>query len=226
MKLRGEIVGLWIAIVATGPATAAGGAHVIDDAGVGTPGACHLEAWVTGHGGGRGLANLSPICTLQDRERLEIGAGFQYLRDHPDDAVVGPALKLNLIPNDNDVGLAVAAAAGWSVRRDRLEAASVIIPLSWSVGPRTEINVNAGWMYARGARQRNDVTYGAQVNYSLGQHLALMAEVVGRNHLRTGGQFGLRWNPGGGRVDFDLLAGRFTDGASKSAVTLGVTVRR
>jgi hypothetical protein len=36
---------------------------------------------------------------------------------------------------------------------------------------------------------------------------------------------GLRWNPGGGATDFDLLAGRYIDGASKTAITLGVTFR-
>ncbi|HKP77673.1 MAG TPA: hypothetical protein VJU34_00940 [Phenylobacterium sp.] len=214
-----------MALAVTTPAAAAGGAHVIDDAGVETPGTCHLETWVTAYGGGRGLANVSPACTREDLPRLEIGAGLQYLRDHPDDAIAGPALKLNLIPNGRTVGLAVTGAAGWSFRRDRFETASVVMPLSWAVSYQTEVNVNVGWMYARNAQHRHDATYGAQLNHSLAEHLSLMVEVVGHNHLRTGGQAGLRWNPGGGPIDLDLLAGRYVDGASRSAVTLGVTVR-
>jgi len=226
LKLRGEVLGLWMALAVGGPAMAAGGAHLIDDAGVETPGTCHLEGWITAYGAGRGLANLSPACTREDLPRLEIGAGFQYLRDHPDDAVAGPALKLNLVPDNQAVGLALTGAAGWSLRRGRLETASVVAPLSWAASYQTQINLNAGWMYARGARRRNDATYGAQVNHALGEHVSLMAEVVGHYHLRAGAQAGVRWNPGGGPVDLDLLAGRYVDGSSRSAITFGLTVRR
>ena len=102
----------------------------------------------------------------------------------------------------------------------------MVLPLSWTLGYQTQVNLNAGWIYARGARRRNDAMFGAQVNRSIGGHLSLMAEAVGHVHLRAGGQVGLRWNPGGGRADLDLLAGRYIDGASKTAIPLGVTVRR
>jgi hypothetical protein len=40
-----------------------------------------------------------------------------------------------------------------------------------------------------------------------------------------GGQAGLRWTPRGGSVDVDLLAGRYLDGATRNAITFGVTLR-
>lgn len=226
MKLRGRILGLWMSLAVAGPAAAAGGAHIIDDAGVETPGTCHLETWVTGYGAGRGLVNLSPGCTREAMPRLELGAAVQYLRDHPDDAVAGPAFKLNLVSNDRAVGLALTGAAAWSLRRDRLASAAVVAPLSWTVNYQTQVNFNAGWTYTRGLRRPNDAFYGAQLNYALGGHLSLMAEAIGHYHLRPAAQAGLRWNPGGGPVDYDLLAGHYVDGASKTAITLGVTVRR
>lgn len=226
MTRQGVAMGVWLALATGAPAFAAGGAQLVDDASVETPGTCHLETWITTYGAGRGLVNLSPACTREALHRLELDAGVQYLRDHPDDAVAGPAFKLNLISNDRAVGLALTGAAGWSVHQGRLATASVVAPLSWTLGYQTQINFNAGWMYARGARRRNDAIYGAQVNRSLGDHLSLMGEVVAHYHLRAGSQLGLRWNPGGGPVDLDVLAGRYIDGASKSALTLGVTVRR
>jgi hypothetical protein len=71
------------------PPPRAGGAHLIDDPGVETPGTCHLETWITGYGGGRGLVNLSPGCTREALPRLELGGAVQVLRDHPDDAIAG-----------------------------------------------------------------------------------------------------------------------------------------
>lgn len=226
MALEGWIAGVCLALAAAEPAWAAGGAHVIDDAGVETPGLCHFETWVTSYGSGRGLANLSPGCTREAWPRLELGGAVQYFHDHPDDGLAGPALKLNLVPNSGEVGLALDASAAWSLRRGRFAAASVIAPLSWTVNYQSQVNFNAGWMYTQGARHPHDAIFGAQWNYQAADHVSLMAEVIGHRYQRTGAQVGLRWNPGGGPVDLDLLAGRYLDGASRSAVTLGVTVRR
>lgn len=213
-----------LGLCAATPALAAGGAHFVDDAGVETPGTCHVESWATGYGHGRGLANLSLACTGETLPRAEIGGSVQYLPDHPDDATVGPALKLNLVPNSDRLGVALTAAAAWSLRRDRLETASVVAPLSWNVSERTQVNFNTGWTYARGGDHRHDMVFGAQANYLARENVSLMAEVFGHARLRGGGQVGVRWNPRGD-VDVDLLAGRYIDGTSRTAVTLGVTVR-
>jgi hypothetical protein len=67
--------------LAASPAKAAGGAHVIDDATVETPGTCHLESWVTLYNGDRGLLNPSPACTRKAWPNLEIGASIQHTWD-------------------------------------------------------------------------------------------------------------------------------------------------
>jgi hypothetical protein len=42
---------------------------------------------------------------------------------------------------------------------------------------------------------------------------------------RQAHKVGLRWNPRVGDVDVDLSAGRYVDGASPRAFTLGLTIR-
>jgi hypothetical protein len=53
----------------------------------------------------------------------------------------------------------------------------------------------------------------------------LMIEVFGRNPGVAGGQIGLRYTPGQGRIDFDLIAGSFLDRPGTRTVTFGVTLR-
>ena len=42
---------------------------------------------------------------------------------------------------------------------------------------------------------------------------------------RAGAQIGLRYTPGGGNIDFDLIAGRYIDGVTPTSLTAGVIVR-
>ena len=207
-------------------AHAAGGAHVVDDANVETPGVCHLESWVTAYDGERGLANLSPACTRKAWPRLEIGGAAQHLWDGGDDTTIGPTLKLNLRPTESGLGLGLIGAGAWSVHSGRLETASLIVPASRAVTDRVRVNLNAGWVYDRASAHPHTIFYGGQIEADVARDLMLMVEAFGRDHGPPGGQIGLRWNPGGGRVDLDLLAGRRIDGASPKAITLGLTVRR
>lgn len=55
--------------------------------------------------------------------------------------------------------------------------------------------------------------------------VSLMAEVFGRDGDPMGSQVGVRWTPGAGDVDVDLLYGRRLDGSTPRTVTLGVTFR-
>lgn len=207
-------------------AWAAGGAHVIDDASVEAPGVCHLESWATTYDSDRGLANLSPACTRRAWPRLELGGAVQHLWDGKRDTTIGPALKFNLRPTEAGLGLGVVGAGAWSTRSGRLETASLIVPASIEVADRMRVNLNAGWVYGRTSPHRHTAFYGAQIEADVARDLVLMVEAFGRDHGHPGAQIGLRWNPGGGSVDFDLLAGRRIDGTSPEAITLGLTVRR
>ena len=212
-------------LIAT-PAWAEGGAHVVDSANVETPGVCHLESWVTHNNAERGSLNLSPACTRRDLPELEIGAAFQHAWDHNDVAVAGPALKLNLRSTDTGLGVGVIANATLDLRTGKPETAALIVPVSLPVGERLLINANAGWTYGAARAQQSQGFYGVQAILGVSRDLSLMAEVFGHTREQAGAQAGVRWTPGGGRLDVDLLAGRRVDGGDTRAVTLGLTVRR
>jgi hypothetical protein len=50
-------------------------------------------------------------------------------------------------------------------------------------------------------------------------------EVKSRDHGKAGQPLGLRWTPGKGLVDLDPIGGRYGDGATRDAITLGPTLR-
>ncbi len=208
-------------------ARAAGGAHVVDDAGVETPGVCHLETWVTGHGAGDGSVTLAPACTRTAWPRVELGASAAVARSGgEDETTFGPALKLNLRPLETGLGLGVIASGSWGADSGRLESAALLAPISVALSERARLNLNAGWHYSRTAERSHQAFYGAQVEVDLSPGWSAMAEAFGHDRGRTGAQFGLRWTPAGGAVDLDLLAGRYLDGATRDAITVGITARR
>lgn len=214
------------ALLAPGAAGAAGGAHVVDDASVEAADVCHVEAWVTRSGPGRGVANLSPGCTPKSLRRLELGGALDYLVDRPDDVMLGPSAKLNLRNAATGLGIAVAASAAFSPRSGRIGAAGVIVPVTWQANSDLRLNLNAGWSYVDGAPRPDAGFLGVQAEYQVNSGLSIMAEAFGRTSGRPGQQVGVRWSPGTGEYDLDLLFGRRVDGVSRNAVTLGVTYRR
>ena len=198
---------------------------MIDDATVETPGVCHLESWITRYDGHRGLANASPACTRTAWPRLEIGAAIQHTWDDVDDTTLGPALKLNLLPVETGVGLGLIGAGSWSLRNGTLRTASMIVPLTITISDRVRASLNAGWLYGHANEPQHTIFFGAQLEAEIARDLSLMIEAFGRQHGHPGGQIGLRWTPGGGSFDVDLLAGRRIDGTSPDAITLGLTFR-
>ncbi len=210
-----------------GVAQASGNEHVIDDAAVEAPGVCHLEGWTTRFGPHHRLVNLSRACTRKAWPNLEIGGSVQQAwAEGSLDATLGPALKYVLRSEDTGLGLGVIGGGAWSLRRGQLETASLIAPVTFHLNDRFRINLNAGWSYSRASVDRHAAFYGAQAEMAMARDLSLMVEAFGRDGGKTGGQIGVRWNPGGGRFDLDLIAGRRVDGEAPRAITLGLTVRR
>lgn len=207
---------------------AAGGAHVVDDAGVETPGVCHVETWLARNGPRQGLFNLSPACTFEALPRLELGASVQRIWDrdaHAYDTMAGPTLKLNLWPVERGFGVGLAGAGTWSTRSGRLETASLIVPVTIGLHENLRVNLNAGWLYSRTGIRRNEAFVGVQVEATIVLDVTLMGEVFGRDHGPPGAQVGVRWTPGGRWLDVDLLSGWRTDSVTPWSLTLGVTVR-
>jgi hypothetical protein len=215
------------ALLLASTALASGNEHVIDDSVVETPGVCHLESWATRFGPRHGLVNLSPACTRKAWPNLEIGGAVQHgWDDDQADTTVGPALKYTLRGADTGLGLGMIGGGAWSLGSGRLETASLIAPVTFHLNDRVRVNLNAGWSYARADERRNAAFYGAQAEVGVARDVTLMVEAFRRGVGKAGGQLGLRWNPGGGRFDLDLIAGQRIDGETPRAITLGLTVRR
>lgn len=226
-----------LAVVVPDPvAWAAGGAQIVDDSEVVDPGTCQLETWITGFDvastggvGGGGYANATNTCTLSNLPRLEFGLQFQHYwsgQTSASDQLLGPALKLNLIPQDQGVGLGLAFSSGIDLRTGELDWASLIVPVSIPLNEDARINLNLGWSYYGFAQFQNALFYGAQIESKIGwQDISLMLEVFGREPGFTGAQVGLRWRPKDGPLEFDLLAGSFFDSVNSKFFTVGITFR-
>lgn len=215
-----------LALLMSTPAFAGGGAHVVDDAAVETPGTCHLENWVTLSSGDSGLVNSAPACTRMAWPNLELG-GFvthSWTQD-ANETVIGLSPKLVLRSEDHGVGIGIATSIGYGIDRHRFETASFIVPVTIPAGDMLRFNLNAGWQWAR-ADNRHDIFLGAQAEIALRQTLNLMVETFTRDEGKAGGQAGLRWTVAEGKIDLDLIGGRYVDGVTRNAITFGVTLRR
>jgi hypothetical protein len=214
-----------LAALAPLPAAAAGGAHVIDDAEVLDSGICHLELWAT-RGPDSWLTHGATACTFERLPMVEFGAFAEYLSDHgEEDLIVGPAIKVALVPVERGIGVGLAASAGFSLQEGHLETASLFVPLTADVSERVRVNVNAGWAWTHG-EFGHEATFGAQVEYALAQEIGLMAEAFAGTRSGSGVQAGARWSPGNDRFDVDLLVAQTWNGARERAVTIGLTMRR
>lgn len=224
---RPGLVGFLVAFVLHAfEAAAAGGAHIVDDSEVEAPGTCHFETWVTRFVPGEGYFNLSPVCTPERLPRLEIGAAFQHYWDQTTNApLLGPAMKVNFQSETTGVGVGLGFNAGVSLRTGDLGFSQLVMLVTLPLDEKVKFNLNAGWSYLRGDYP-DALFYGAQVEAKVAWDLSLMLEVFGRapNGV-AGAQFGLRYTPKDGPIDFDFLAGNFFDTVSSRFFTVGVTVR-
>lgn len=212
-------------------AWAAGGAHIVDDSEVVDPGTCQLETWVSGYSVevGGGYANATNTCTLSSLPRLEFGLQFQHVwfgGTSSSTQLLGPALKVNLIPEEQGVGLGLAFNGGVNMSTGEFEVGTLVMPVSIPLNDKARINLNAGWQYLSFANSTNGLFYGAQIETKIGwEEVSLMLEVFGRQPGFTGTQIGLRWRPNDAALEFDLLAGSFLDNVNGKFFTVGVTFR-
>ena len=207
-------------------ARAAGGAHVIDDSEVETPGLCHVEESAAILSGGGRMATISPGCTSRSHSTIELGGYAAYGRiGGIDDGAIGFSPKIELRPVNAGFGLGIDGAIGFGLRHRRIESASIIVPLSVALSTIVQVNFNIGGLWSAADHAARGFG-GAQLTAQLRPKLQLMAESFAWTGHPPGGQIGLRWTIDGGRTDLDLLAARYPDGIARSAVTLGLTLRR
>lgn len=207
------------------PAMAAGGAHGVDDAAVETPGACHLESWVSDLGGGERLVNFSPACTPGALPTVEIGGTVQRIGTPGARRwLVGPAIKWTLRGGGRGPAFGLAGSALIDPGSGHIDSAALLVPVTFRPADKIMINLNAGAGHSRG--ESAHLLYGAQVDVAAAKGIALMAEIFGRPDQRPALQAGVRWTFDRDRIDLDLLAGRQGGAGGNGSVTLGLTIRR
>lgn len=207
------------------PAIAAGGAHGVDDAAVETPGACHLESWISDLGHGERLVNFSPACTPGVLPAVEIGGTVQRVGVPGERRwLAGPAIKWTLHEGGRGPAVGLAGSALIDPDSGHIDSAALLVPATFRPAGHLTVNLNAGVGHSRG--EGAHLLYGAQVDVAAGDGIALMAEVFGRPDQRPALQAGLRWTFDRDRMDMDLLAGRQGGAAGNASVTLGFTIRR
>ncbi|MFC4623375.1 hypothetical protein ACFO3A_14345 [Comamonas nitrativorans] len=216
-----------IGVACVSTAQAAGGAHLVDDADVETPGVCHLETWVSHHRHtAGGMATLAPACTFTALPRVEFGVSAEQAWGNETMTGFGPAIKINLMPVETGLGIGIAGSVIHNARAGRTDAARIVVPVSLALHDGVWSHFNAGWLYERtGARQHRRFA-GTQLEVAVSNSLTLMGEMLTRQAERTGAQLGLRWSAGRKDLDLDLLIGRRIDGQARRTVTLGVSLRR
>lgn len=205
-------------------AKAAGGARVVDDAAVETPGVCNIETWLTASTAENRLFQFAPACTLRAVPVLELGGAITHSwAPGSDDTVLGAAAKVNLRDETTrGWGVAVSGGIGYSIDRNEVDSANINVPLTIPAG-RVRFNINASWLWSRA--EGHSAFVGVQADWTVRPDLDVMVEVFTRDTGRAGGQIGLRWTPGGGNLDFDLIAGRYIDGATPTSLTAGAILR-
>lgn len=216
-----------LAALYAGPATAGGGAHIVDDDATLPAGVCHVETWLTRPDNGGFLSVAAPACTLAALPRLEIATAVQRSWGEDEATTIAPALKLNLRSfEEAPVGVAVSGTAVWNPADGRIEAFAINVPVSHRVSERLVVHANLGWIGQPGGEDRHALFWGAQAELAIAPDLVLMGEVFGSDRGSPGGQTGLRWVTDRGRIDVDLLAGHRIDGGPGSSLTIGLTIRR
>lgn len=218
------VLSIW-ALSIWSPARAAGGAHIVDDSEVETPGTCHVEMWVTRFIPGDGYANAAPACTSKRIPFLEVGFAYQDYWSEQDHApILGPTIKVNLRPQETGLGLAIEGTTGVNILTGNLNFASVLGVMTIPIDEKFRVNLNAGWNYVQ-SDNPDALFYGAQIEATIARDLTLMVEGFGRAPGFGGVQAGLRYTPKDGPLDFDLLAARFIGPDQPFFFTIGVTVR-
>jgi hypothetical protein len=208
------------------PAWAAGGADIVDDAFVETPGVCHVESWRVEANKSASLTHLDLGCTPPAFRHLELGGAIERGDNGgPSGWNFSPTVKYTLFARPSAVALGISTSIVVN-RKGRMTATAINVPLSISRGKYTVINLNAGWHVTRnaGVPVRNRASWGAQISQAVAPHVMLIGEAFGMVGDRPGGQGGVRWSPGRQKVDLDLR-GSCGPGSGGKAITLGITVR-
>jgi hypothetical protein len=216
-------------------ARAAGGAYQVDTADVGEPGGCKVESWMSAASNHDFIAAMSPSCVVGFPQQ-PVEASVQLTRTRADGewgSGATPKLKTNLIPTAiGSWGLAISGQASYDLITKETTSYAATIPATLRLSNEMRINLNAGVLNDRVARQ-NYFTYGAGFDWRTpANDWIFTAEIYGqlgaaqemRGVTEPRYQVGIRWRPVDA-VSFDIIYGRNLSGENANWITLVNTVR-
>ena len=216
-------------LVAAGTrAHAAGGAFAVDDAEVGSPGACKVESWASIADNSDRIGIVAPACVVNLFRPVELGVQIAKSRsDHAwatDGAVKG---KMNIIPVETGrLGIGVVGGVGFDLLAADTSNVFLLVPLTYPLTDQFRINLNAGWLWQR-EDDLNFFLWGAGFEWNIVKPVTLIAEIFGQSgHGDNDPRFqaGLRFTPREW-FDIDVIYGRNITGEDANWITLGLNVR-
>jgi len=211
-----------VALLVGPPAHAAGGAHVVDDAAVETPGGCNATAWVQHLAPANQDMAFALACTSLRLPQVEFGAGFGWTSGG-EGGRFDPTLKIALHETSGGVAFAVAGTFALGLDSGRIDSARLIVPVTVPLDAGVQLNLNAGLVHVDGASLA--AHFGAQLVAEIRPVLSLMGEAFVDTGGKPGAQAGLRLTPGKGQADFDLYVGHRIDGETDFSVGAGIVLR-
>jgi hypothetical protein len=223
---------------------AADGAFVVEDAEVGKPGSCKVEAW--GSAADNRDSNVVAVgsCVVNIGRPVELEAGFARFRDGGEmGSELGLKGKTQLFESGK-FSAALAVETAFDVLTGRHAEIAAVVPLTYEFSEQFKLNVNAGWSWDR-IDDRHFFTWGAGVEVKPIDKVTLIAEVFGEIGPRTrelvfedgevflevgprpkwpAFQAGLRYTPLPA-FDIDFIYGRNITGVDANWFTIGVNAR-
>lgn len=216
-------VGACLLMFASTSAHAAGGAYVVDDAAIGSPGECQVESWTSFADNGDFIGTTQPACVLKFGSMpVEITTVFAGVRDDAWAAVTGLQAKTILVPvGPGTIGVALSVGTLFDVTRSE-SAAYVNVPVSIKLHDRLTVHLNGGALWA----EDTHFTWGAAFEWEIKQPWTFMAEIFGLTGEASDPrvQVGLRYTPIKS-IDVDVIYGHSIAGENAHWITTGLTAR-
>lgn len=205
---------------------AAGGPHVVDDAGIVAPGHCELESYGNVGPDGAWRFVVSPTCAFRALGNFEIGLIAAAEGPPGIHVIPGVAVKTGLGHIDLGVSRSVAFAAeisaGFDPESNQLDTISTNIPISVHLVSWLELHGNVGLDFE--PRNAGIPTYGLAALVEPVAGWQLVGEVAGRRGFSTRTQWGVRRSTDA--FDFDVMYSRSIDDSTRGNwLTFGVTRR-
>jgi hypothetical protein len=233
LKVRVSACAAALLLIA-GHADAAGGAFIVDDAGVDDPFACKIESSASFASNSAFIGVTTPACVLPLFRPTEIGVNI--LRTRTQDGEWGTAIlpkaKMNILPVEvGKFGLAIATGSAFDAVTGVYTGSFVNVPATYTYSDSFKVNLNAGWIYER-PNDQHSISYGAGFEWIPFKPITLIAEVFGvvtrepeaRTVVEPRFQAGVRFTPIE-TLDLDLIYGRNIAGENANWITVGLNVR-